>query len=616
MGDASAAVSPAAGVADVGSFAGPEAEPSSSGFWAKIRSRKRKASSPAPHTPSARERPGPAPLGDFVTLTPVGVEQGYSAGDSSDEAAPNFISLAGNASSSSNAPVPATPAARAPPSDEAPWARPPYPQKYGCLLRLHEEIIDFCGWLQPTESERASREDLIQRMRGVVSSVWPEDKVSLHVFGSTATGLHLPTSDVDMVVLGIPLDARRSQLYALQRAVEAKHIATDVEVIPKARVPIIKFVDTKTGVHVDVCFEQQSGLQSADYIKSELQDLPILKPLVLVLKFFLAARELNETYSGGVGSFMLQMMIIAHLRIAAPDLDRGWAHRHKQLNLGAALFSFFQFFGGMLNYATVGLRVGRDGSAGLYRKHEKGFLDSKRPWLLSIQNPLDEKHDIGANSYNIGRVRKAFAHARALILADAVNGGAAADKGSKKSRDAIHQPTLLARILGGSLGCAIEAARRDRGEVSSRYEWRPQGREGDADKTSKGGKKVKKKKKRKSIGETKGENAGKAVKMKKNKGKKKKASLSGSKGLFIVESIVGEKRKVTEIRRQESDSMSAITGRPSNPDHPGRSTKAADRRKAKKRKKREKKKEKGKLVGAKRRKTNVGTAAGSAPHAP
>lgn len=36
---------------------------------------------------------------------------------------------------------------------------------------------------------------------------------------------------------------------------------------------------------------------------------PSLRPLVLVLKYMLLQRQLHETFSGGVGSFLLFLMV-------------------------------------------------------------------------------------------------------------------------------------------------------------------------------------------------------------------------------------------------------------------------------------------------------------------
>ena len=127
--------------------------------------------------------------------------------------------------------------------------------------------------------------------------------------GQPATGLHLPTSDVDMVVLGIPLDRSVHQLYALQRAVEAKH-RDRCRSHPQSPSSHNQIRRPKTGVHVDVCFEQQSGL--SQQITSSGSDLPSSNHSSRAPNSS-SQRGTQRTYSGGVGSFMLQMMIIARL---------------------------------------------------------------------------------------------------------------------------------------------------------------------------------------------------------------------------------------------------------------------------------------------------------------
>ena len=46
-----------------------------------------------------------------------------------------------------------------------------------------------------------------------------------------------------------------------------------------------------------------------------MNERPALRPLTLFLKYFLNCRLLNETFTGGIGSFMLQMMILSHLQV-------------------------------------------------------------------------------------------------------------------------------------------------------------------------------------------------------------------------------------------------------------------------------------------------------------
>lgn len=58
--------------------------------------------------------------------------------------------------------------------------------------------MEFCRFLEPTEAETAERSAATARVTAVIQAIWPEAVVQ--VFGSFATGLFLPTSDMDLVV--------------------------------------------------------------------------------------------------------------------------------------------------------------------------------------------------------------------------------------------------------------------------------------------------------------------------------------------------------------------------------------------------------------------------------
>lgn len=151
------------------------------------------------------------------------------------------------------------------------------------------------------------------------------------------------------------------------------------------------------------------------------------KVLVLVLKRFLNVRGLHETFSGGVGSFLLQLLVICSLQQPESGMESGSAASRPGLagkaaasaemraSLGAQLLHFLQTFGLRLNYETVGVSVRSGGR--FFAKSSRGWRQSDRPQLLCVENPLDPEHDVGANSFNVGSVRRAFAHGYCALLA-------------------------------------------------------------------------------------------------------------------------------------------------------------------------------------------------------
>ena len=116
-------------------------------------------------------------------------------------------------------------------------------------------------------------------------SLWP--KAAIKVFGSRLNGLVLPTSDWDLVIFGATSTKDGTALRALGRvslhsrcvmiavtvlcahvpqAIEAADISSYMEVIEKARVPIVKMRDSGTGLNVDICFDVDSGVKSSELV--------------------------------------------------------------------------------------------------------------------------------------------------------------------------------------------------------------------------------------------------------------------------------------------------------------------------------------------------------------
>nr|CAB3473850.1 unnamed protein product [Digitaria exilis] len=182
------------------------------------------------------------------------------------------------------------------------------------MLQLHKEILDFCDFISPSTEEQSSR------------------TAAVEVFGSFRTGLYLPTSDIDVVIFKSRVKTPQVGLYALAKALSQKGVAKKIQVIAKARVPIVKFVETKSEIAFDISFDIDGGPQAADFIKDAVKKLPALRPLCMILKVFLHQRELNEVYSGGIGSYALLTMLITHLQV-----------------------KFFDFYGRKLNHWDVGI---------------------------------------------------------------------------------------------------------------------------------------------------------------------------------------------------------------------------------------------------------------------
>ncbi|XP_066312254.1 uncharacterized protein [Miscanthus floridulus] len=279
------------------------------------------------------------------------------------------------------------------------------------MLQLHKEILDFCDFISPSTEEQSSRTAAVQDVSDVVKHIWPQCKVE--VFGSFRTGLYLPTSDIDVVIFESRVKTPQVGLYALAKALSQKGVAKKIQVIAKARVPIVKFVERKSGIAFDISFDIDGGPQAADFIKDAVKKLPALRPLCMILKVFLHQRELNEVYTGGIGSYALLTMLITHLQLVWGGKDILGYHQSKEHNLGILLVRFFDFYGRKLNHWDVGISC--NSSRTFFLKSDKDFMNHDRPHLLAIQDPMAPDNDIGKNSFNYFKVKSAFSKAYSVL---------------------------------------------------------------------------------------------------------------------------------------------------------------------------------------------------------
>jgi non-canonical poly(A) RNA polymerase PAPD5/7 len=305
--------------------------------------------------------------------------------------------------------------------DRIPWSTRACLSLRSPSLRLHEEIRMFNDCLRPTDEEHTARRDAVQRIRDVVTGLWPDGR--LEVFGSFATGLYLPSSDIDAVILGSKCADIRQGLRVLAKSLSKKRLAVEVQTILKARVPIIKFVEKASGYNFDISFDVANGPEAADIVLRLIDVMPAMSHLVMVLKVFLQQRELSEVYTGGIGSYALLVMVANFMQTHRSRFRGGHGGYGGQggggggehdTNLGELLMDFFRLHGRTIANG-VGVSCSMGGS--FFQKKRLGFFQPERPDLYAVQDPNDDTNDLAKNSYNASKVRIAFDHAYSRLTA-------------------------------------------------------------------------------------------------------------------------------------------------------------------------------------------------------
>jgi DNA polymerase sigma len=298
-------------------------------------------------------------------------------------------------------------------NDDYPWIRNSDHSKEREMSDwLTSEIKDFVKYISPSIEEIKSRNKLIENLKSHIKSIWPD--AELHCFGSFATDLYLPGSDIDCVV--VSKRARydnKSSLYQLTSYIRNHKLGIEVTPIAKAKVPIIKFVDPKTKIHIDISFERSNGLKAAKLIIDWLASTPGLRELVLIVKQFLAVRKLNEVHVGGLGGFSIICLCYSflklHPRLSTNNID-------PLENLGCLLIEFFELYGYNFGYDKVALAFTPQLEPIYVPKNSNPELLGRNPFSLAIQDPHDSSNNISRGSFNLRDIKRAFGGAFELLV--------------------------------------------------------------------------------------------------------------------------------------------------------------------------------------------------------
>lgn len=310
---------------------------------------------------------------------------------------------------------------------------------------LHRELMAFDAWLAPTHAEHETRCMVIEMIRRAIKSQWHDADV--HPFGSQETQLYLPQGDLDLVVVSPTMENSRREgaLRTMAACLRRHNLATNVQVIARAKVPIIKFVTTYARLKVDISINQTNGLAAAKYVNSWLRKWPHIRPIIMVIKHLLMQRGMSEVFSGGLGSYSVIIMVISFLQLH-PKVQRGEIDAGR--NMGVILLEILELYGKNFGYDNCGISI--RGQGGYFSKARRGWKDERRPFMLSIEDPHDPTNDISKGSFGIIQVRSTLAGAfdilTAAICQQANEAGAsgsgwsrASEPSSSKKRGGKHQ---------------------------------------------------------------------------------------------------------------------------------------------------------------------------------
>ena len=186
--------------------------------------------------------------------------------------------------------------------------------------QLKLDLIDFMNYVH---ARNAKLESTLQKINSLIEKSVLESlgkEYQLHMYGSRATKLCLPWSDIDYVISYTknnyidPLKILYDYLYTIP-----ERFFIDMKYIPGASIPVLK-IFTNNEYHkisLDISMENQEhhGEECVNYIKNKIKEFEVLTPITFALKTILQKAFLNDPYKGGLSSYGVILLIINFLNV-------------------------------------------------------------------------------------------------------------------------------------------------------------------------------------------------------------------------------------------------------------------------------------------------------------
>jgi len=166
-----------------------------------------------------------------------------------------------------------------------------------------------------------------------------------------------------------------------------------LNIIKNAKVPVVKCNDLRYNIDLDISINKLNGIFQVREVLKAMKTYPEIKYLYLTMKFFLKIRNLNDTYGGGIGSYLLFCMMLTYLRELRKDYFKAdKIIQLSKMSIGEHLVCLLEFYAIKFDFKNYQIRMTRGGSIEKKDTYKYSF---------SLISPADPNQDIGSSAFKV-----------------------------------------------------------------------------------------------------------------------------------------------------------------------------------------------------------------------
>ena len=263
-------------------------------------------------------------------------------------------------------------------------------------------------------------DELIKNVQSAVNEC--SEDYEVHLYGSHATNLCLPWSDLDIVLIAknnknnqISLESKHLLLSKLYENLRHQSWIKDINYISGANIPIIKLfsIEKYNNMSIDISIQDENhfGLRCVDLVKQYMNKYESLKPLVLALKNILKRANLNDPYKGGISSYGLILMIVYFLQqqaYAGIDISSNGN------NLGQLFYDFIHYYAIEYEFNKSVIFVKNNAND----LEDLKYQNIQHSSGLIIIDPLNPANNVAKSCFQYLAIRMAFIISLKSLLED------------------------------------------------------------------------------------------------------------------------------------------------------------------------------------------------------
>ena len=229
-------------------------------------------------------------------------------------------------------------------------------------MRFNQEILDYIDYITPKGWTYAKREITIDKLKNIIKSYNPNLNVVL--FGSFYQNTSTIFSDIDFSIIdnSSHISNEIGELRKLMKVLKHNGFSRDIEFI-NAKIPILKGTNSFTWIKFDISFNRLKGYEDSLIIKKIIEEHPIIRKAIIILKILLKINNLNESFHGGMSSFLLFHLVYFLYLTFADEIG------NNNDNILDFILLFFKFYGTKINFDILGMRLNEDNKVKLFYKY-------------------------------------------------------------------------------------------------------------------------------------------------------------------------------------------------------------------------------------------------------